>query len=89
LLVDLFEEYTHFSLLHANLHSSAALMFKRLSISPFLSSYFFNENLQQKNAIKFIFINVANQEPDGQLQRQHNEETKITNDNQQDTCEIK
>jgi hypothetical protein len=49
---------------------------------------FFNENLQQKNSIQFIFINAPNQEPDGQLQRQHNEETQIINDNQHDTREI-
>jgi len=48
---------------------------------------FFTEIFQQKNSIHFIFINVPNQQPDGQLHRQHNKETQITNDNQQDTYE--
>jgi len=30
---------------------------------------------------------VPNQQPDGQLHRQHNKETQIINDNQQDTYE--
>jgi hypothetical protein len=35
--------------------------------------------------IQFISINVTSQQPDGQLQRQHNMETQITQDNKQDT----
>lgn len=39
------------------------------------------------NEVKFIFINVPSQQPDSQLQKQHNTETQITNDNKQDTYE--
>jgi len=52
-----------------------------------VSFVFFPEIFQQKSSIQFIFINVPNQQSDGQLQRQNNKETQITNDNQQDTYE--
>jgi hypothetical protein len=36
------------------------------------------------NSIQFRFINVPSQQPDGQLQKQHNKQTQITMDKQQD-----
>jgi hypothetical protein len=34
----------------------------------------------QFNSIQFWFINVPSQQPDGQLQKQHNKQTQITMD---------
>jgi hypothetical protein len=34
--------------------------------------------------IQFWFINVPSQQPDGQLQKQHNKQTQITMDKEQD-----
>ena len=33
------------------------------------------------NSIQFKFINVSNQQPEGQLHKQHNIQTQITTDN--------
>jgi len=35
--------------------------------------------------IRFIFINVPSEQPDGQLQQKRNTETQITKDNKQET----
>jgi hypothetical protein len=43
-----------------------------------------NNNSIQFNSIQFWFISVPNQQPDGQLQKQHNKQTQITMDNKQD-----
>ena len=37
--------------------------------------------------IQFLFINVSRQQPDGQLQKQHNIEKYIVKGNKQGTCE--
>ena len=44
--------------------------------------------LYNNNSIQFQFINVPSQQPDGQLQKQHNTQTQITTNNKQDTIEI-
>ena len=49
----------------------------------FVLYYFVHNN----NSIQFQFINVPNQQPDGQLQKQHNIQTQITKDNKQDINE--
>jgi uncharacterized phage protein gp47/JayE len=43
-----------------------------------------NNNSIQFNSIQFRFINVPSQQPDGQLQKQHNKQTQITMDMEQD-----
>ena len=41
----------------------------------------------QFNSIQFLFIIVPSQQPDGQLQKEHNVQTQITDENKQDTNE--
>ena len=52
--------------------------------------YYFvdNNNSIQFNSIQFQFINVPNQQPEGQLHKQHNIQTQITTDNIQNKNKI-
>ena len=73
-------------------HVKRATSVKSVSKSNFLAKYICQciPNLQllhiqrkgnNNNSIQFQFINVPNQQPEGQLQKQHNVETQITTDN--------
>ena len=47
----------------------------------------YDKRRQNGNKIELIFINVTSLQPDGQLQKQHNTETRIIKNNKQDMCE--
>jgi len=58
-------------------------------LSPYITQIIFTLkgliSILQFTLVQFIFINVSNQQPDDQLQKQHNTEAQITKEIKKDT----